>query len=192
MEYSTHASTVRINDALASNLNKLINAMTKAEFWHKRLANQCRLQDLRGWGRWHDVESDCASDTILCLEKIFADKLGFVPTLDFASLSQTQETLANADSFKMHFGVWEMLKQELIDVTNTVITTVAQVDMQIYKKACCMAERLQDDKTRVRMCKARLEKAEWGKHDTMICSMLIHKYFEHEHKSGDCYNINLG
>jgi len=161
------------------------------EFWSKRMANQCRLLNLRGWGRWHDIESDCASDELICLEKLFVDKLGIIPTIDFSILPATQSSLANMDAFKAHFDIWMDNKQGLIDIVNTCIKETQTIDIQLYKKFICLAEKLQDDKVAVRMCKNRLEIGK-TEHDLMICSMKIHKYFECEHKKGDRYNINLG
>jgi len=190
--YMMPSATSVGNHSLVDNLNKIINGLTKQEFWSKRVANQCRILNLRGWGRWLDCESDFASDEIICLEKICVDKLGYTPKLDFTKLVDTQISLADITAFKGIFEAWENYKQALIDTVNLAIKETASVDIQLYKKLICLADRLQDDKVRIRMCYNRLNMADWGKHDLMIVSMVIHKYFEHEHKQGDNYNFNLG
>ena len=89
-------------------------------------------------------------------------------------------------------GVFGAFNNNPLQCLNQAIHKSRTVDIQIYNELICLQKEVQDEKMRARMAHDSLEFAGWNPHDISVKSMLIHKYFEHEHKDGGEININLG
>jgi hypothetical protein len=127
------------------------------------------------------------------LEKIVGDKTGYMPHVDMAIVAQAEAyEMRDADAFKAHFEVWRKRESELVDCLNRAIHAARTVDVQMYKELMCLADEVQNEIMRACMAKDSLAFGGWNPHDISIKSMIIHKYFEEEHKDGGDININLG
>lgn len=161
--------------------------------WHIKAANASRKILVRGFGRWHDCEAKGDFCCLKKLKKIVQDKLGYDPKVDMQMVSKAEAyTMNNLEDFKNHFRIWENNEMELIGCLNKAIHASRTIDIQIYKELMCLAKEVQDEKMRACMVKDSLAFGGWNTHDISIKSMIIHKYFEHEHEDGGEININLG
>jgi len=185
----TPASYANLNDAL----NYICSYLNAGYTWHKRIANQCRKIHIRGWGRWHDCEADGDSDHLICLEKLLMDKLKYAPTIDMkrAEMASTAK-LDNLNDFKDHHRTWKKHEQEGIAALNYAVNASRSVDIEVYYKMCALLDEAQKEVMRLEMAYDRLEFGGWMGHDIGVCSMIVHKYFELEHKDGHDINFNLG
>jgi len=98
----------------------------------------------------------------------------------------------DANAFKSHFDLWELNEKEFIECLNKAIDKARLIDIQIYQELICLTKQVQDEVMRAKMVKDSLAFGGWNPHDISVKSMIIHKYFEHEHKDGEEININLG
>lgn len=178
---------------LYTHLDDIITYLYAGAHWHLRAANFSRKNLVRGFGRWHDCEAKGDFCEIEKLEKIVQDKLGYMPRVDMQVVSKAEAyTMPDMNAFKAHFDLWEHNESELIECLNHAIHKSRTVDIQIYKCLICLAEEVQDEKMRACMVRDSLAFGGWMPHDISVKSMVIHKYFEHEHKDGEDININLG
>lgn len=174
-------------------LDAICNYLQNGYIWHKKAANQCRKIYIRGWGRWHDEEAKCDSNTLLCLEKVLWDKLKFSPTYDVARFEKASViTINNLEDFKNHHLAWKQREDAFISTLNKAMEKARGIDIEVYKKLMCILEEVQCERMRLDMAYDRLTFAGWNTHDIGVCSMIIHKYFECEHKDGHDINFNIG
>ena len=174
-------------------LDEIATYLYAGAHWHLRAANYSRKNKIRGFGRWHDCEAKGDFCALMKLEKIVNDKLGYMPLVDMADVAKAEAyEMPDANSFRMHFDIWEHNEKELVECLNHAIHAVRAADIQIYKELLRLAEEVQDEIMRSQMAKDSLTFGGWNPHDISIKSMLIHKYFEEEHSEGSEININLG
>jgi hypothetical protein len=178
---------------LYKHLDHIWTYLYSGAHWHMKAANFSRMNMVRGLGRWHDCEAKGDFCTILRMGKIINDKLGYMPMVDMQMVSKAESyTMPDANAFKAHFDIWENNEMELIRCINAAIDVSGKIDIQIYKELICLADEVQNEIMRVCMARDSFAFGGWNPHDISVKSMLIHKYFEHEHKEGEDININLG
>lgn len=174
-------------------LDEICTYLSASAHWNMKAANASRRLSVRGFGRYHDCcakESFCALD---CLEKIVGDKFGYTPKVNMQEVTHAEMyNMANFNDFKSHFKMWMDMEEELAECLYYASREAKKVDVQIYEKLFCMAEKAQNDKMRIRMIYDNLEFAAWNPHDISIKSMIIHDYFEHKHGADEEINLNLG
>lgn len=174
-------------------LDDICTYLSSGAHWNLRAANASRKLAVRGFGRWHDCEAKQDFCELMHLEKIVGDKLGHMPTVDMQMVNKAEMyDMANMNDFKAHFKMWIDMEEELAECLAHAIAKARTVDMQIYEKLCCMADKAQNEAMRVRMAYDSLDFAGWNPHDISVKSKWIHQYFEAEHKDGEDVNINLG
>ena len=186
----THEETER---HLFECLDNICTYLSAGAHWNMRAANASRRLAIRGFGRWHD----CCAKYNFCeldrLEKIVGDKLGRSPRIDMQMVSKAEAfDMGNMSEFKSHLKMWMDMHGELSDHLNRAIHSSKKIDMQIYEKLCCLVNKVQDEKMRIRMAHDSFEFAGWNPHDISVKSMIIHKYFEEKHVEGEDVNFNLG
>lgn len=179
--------------ALHDELDHICSYLSAGACWHLRAANACRKMLIRGMGRWHDCEAKGDFCSLEKLLKIIQDKLGYNPKIDMEMAAKAEMyTMNNMEDFKNHFRLWDSNESELIECLNHAIHLSRTIDIQIYKELMCQTKEVQDERMRARMAKDSFAFVSWNPHDISVKSMMIHKYFEHEHKDGSEININLG
>ncbi|MCL2776052.1 MAG: hypothetical protein FWD71_22320 [Oscillospiraceae bacterium] len=178
---------------LCEELDDIASYLYRGVHWHTKAANYSRENLIRGFGRWHDAEAKGDFCALQNLEKIAGDKLGHIMTVDMAMVSKAESyVMPDINAFKAHFDIWERNEKEFIDCLNEAIELSRCIDIQIYQELICMAKEVQDEIMRACMAKNSLAFGGWSAHDISMKSMIIHKYFETEHKDGGEININLG
>lgn len=178
---------------LYSKLDEICTYLYRGVHWNAKAANACRKIAIRGLGRYHDHDAKYDFCELQCLEKIVGDKLMYMPKVDMQVVTQAEMyDMANLNDFKAHFKMWMDMEDELDECLIHAIEKARVVDMQIYEKLCCMSAHAQNNCMRIRMIYDSLDFAAWQPHDISVKSMIIHKYFEHEHKDGEEINVNLG
>jgi hypothetical protein len=178
---------------LFEELDKIGTYLDAGCHWHLQAANASRKMLIRGFGRWHDCEAKGDFCELEKLKKVVQDKLGHDIKIDMDIVTKAEAyTMNNMEDFKNHFKIWDNNESELIECLNHAIHESRTIDIQIYKCLMALEDEVQDEVMRARMAKDSLAFGGWNPHDISVKSMLIHKYFEHEHKDGGDININLG
>lgn len=173
-------------------LDMICTYLWQGEAWHERAANECRKMHIRGLGRWHEAEAKYDGKSRICLEKILQDKLQYAATIDIMPISNALTySMSNASDLKTHFHMWIDREHTLIKELDHAIHKAAKVDMELYKELCGLVNEVQNEAMRAQMVYDRFEFAGWNGHDIGVCSMVLHKYFEHEYDGGTI-NFNLG
>lgn len=178
---------------LRKHLDDIFTYLSAGSHWHMKAANASRKLCVRGLGRWHDAKAKSDFCELECIEKIVGDKLGHMPHIDMQMVVKAEAfDMNNMNDFKTHFKMWMDMEEELSECLSHAIHKARTIDMQIYEKLCCLADKSQNEKMRVRMAYDSLDFAGWNPHDISVKSKWIHEYFEREHKDGEDVNINLG
>ena len=173
-------------------MDKVCTSLFEGEVWHGRSANECRKIAVRGFGRWHDSEAECDMKSRLCLEKLLRDRLGYATSVDTSVAAKPAAYSINgASGLKNHLEAWMRREEEFAETLSEAVRMAATVDICIYKELCCLAEEVQSEAMRVKMCGMRLDMAGWNGHDIGIVSMILHKHFE-EHPHDKYVNVNIG
>lgn len=178
-----------MTETLQEHLNEICSYLIEGEIWHRRAANSARMNALRGWGRWHDAESCGDSEALMCLEKILVDHLDFIPTYYQDNVIKAMKYTIT--DIKGHHREWAEREDRLIMSLNGAIEEARMVSMCLYDKLCKLQHETQNERMRIDMIYKRLDLAGWNGHDMGVCSMVLHKYFEHEYDGGEI-DINLG
>lgn len=174
-------------------MSEISTYLWEGEAWHEKAANECRKLALRGFGRWHEAEGCYDAKERYCLDKLMRDKLDMSPMVDIAKLDRALQYMmtGGADGLKAHFHMWMEREHAFIDTLNAAIKMSGEIDMEIYKKLCCLVDEVQNESMRVKMVEMRLAMAGYNGHDLGVTSMVLHKYFECEYDGGKI-DFNLG
>lgn len=179
--------------ALGLELDHICSYLAMGEMWHRKAANECRKLALRGFGRWHEAESCGDADSLTCLSKLVMDKLMYAPKLDMQMVGKAESySMNNIGDFKAHFSMWSENESELIECLNKAINLSRAMDIELYNKLCHITDEVQNEKMRIRLAHDRLNLGGWQGHDLGVVSMVMHSYFQNEHKQGSMIDLNLG
>lgn len=190
---SSEMSRSEIAKQLGEHLDDIFTYLSAGSHWHMKAANASRRLCVRGFGRWHDCAAKDNYCELLHLEKISGDKLEHTPMIDMQMVSKAEAyDMANMNDFKAHFKMWMDMDEELAECLNHAIHKARNIDMQVYEKLCCLADKTQNGIMRVRMAYDSLDFSGWNPHDISVKSKWVHEYFEKEHTDGSEININLG
>lgn len=173
-------------------MDEITTYLWEGEAWHEKAANETRKISIRGVGRWHEAEGCYDAKERVCLEKLFRDKLGYAPMVDMASVDKAYKyTMTGPQDFKNHFQIWIDREKKFIECLDAAIAQAGMVDMELYKKLCCLVDEVQNEAMRAKMVHDRLELSGWNGHDIGVVSKWLHEYFEKEYDGGKI-DFNIG
>ena len=108
------------------------------------------------------------------------NKLEHVPRVDMEKVSRSE--MHEAPSIKAlegYFNDWINRESMYVDCMNEAIHYARKIDMEIYDKLACIANRYQDEIFRARLLRDRLALGGWSGSDIAIVSQAIHHFYEH-------------
>jgi hypothetical protein len=188
--YNNPHAQMQQESSFHAHLNAICNFLEQGFCWHKRAANQCRKFGVRGWGRLHDLQSECDAKELVCFEKILFDKIWFCPTYKGGYIADVN--INSMEDFKAHHKQWLAREKEIVPAFNAAIHEARTVDIEIYKKLCSMLCKVQGEIMRVEMILKSLEFAGWNTHDVSVKSKWLHEQAEKGEVSGHDINANIG
>jgi len=192
MPYDMNETDVRDINNFYNLMDKVCTELFIGEIWHERAGNEFRKTGLRGWGRWADAEAHGDMKTRLCIEKLLRDYCDYAVTIDATDAQRAMAyTMNGATALKSTLELWHKREIEFIDILNKAIMSSAINNISIYKELVRLADEVQGEATRVKMCMKRLELAGYNPHDIGIVSMILHKHYE-DNPHDQTGNVNLG
>lgn len=132
----------------------------------------------------------CDAKEKVCLNKLLRDKLNYSPKVDMEMIEKANMYMMNSlNDFKSHFNMWIEREEHFIESLNSAIKHAGSIDMELYKKLCCLVEEVQCEVMRTKMTYNSLELGGWNGHDISVKSKWLHEHFE-EHP--DSLDFNIG
>lgn len=179
---------------LRQHLDNICTYLTEGENWHRRSANECRKNMLRGWGRWHDAEGICDAKSHFAIAKIAIDSpaISYEPAVDLqTSMRAVSYTIPyGPEGLKRHHEQWLDRENRFIAIINMAIQESRNIDLCLYEELLCLGKEVQNEAMRVKMVEGRITLANYNGHDIGILSMVLHSYFEAY--DGGVIDFNLG
>lgn len=180
-------------EELEKGLNELCSYLHEGATWHRRAANLSRMMKVRGFGRWHDVESCADHDALVHVQKKAGEHLQYLPEVDMSKAMEAERMkMQSLNDFKSHFIDWVDRETQAIVVLNKCIEHSRIVDMNMYHCLCKLQCEIQNEATRAEWAYDSLDFVGWNQHDISIKSKWLHDYFEFDYKCGEPIDFNIG
>lgn len=178
---------------LIESLNNVATCLAEGMIWHQRSSIECHKLAIKGWAKWHNVESIIDKFTYDKFDKILVEKLMIKPFVDVKQIEEAYKyEIPSMNDFKTHHKIWIQNEKKLVEYLNEAINESKEIDMQLYNKLCDMVEEVQHEIAVVRMTYNNLELAGWMGHDISVKSKWIKDYFDEEYVYGRKIKFNIG
>ena len=179
-EEKHHMNMEEKKNHLRELLDDICTYLYSGVHYHQKAANCFRLLSCRGFGRLHEHMSKLEFCELQELEKLCVDKLWHLPHVDMGKVTKAEEwEIKDLNGLKPFFDDW--MKRESIyeECINEAINYARKIDMEIYGKLVCIADRYQEEVFRAHLLKNRLALAGWSGADLALVNQIIHDYYEH-------------
>ena len=159
-------------------MDKICTTLTAGSLIHERSA-LCALEyGLRGFGRLHMYNAKEDFEAKLCLEKLLADRLEHIPTLDVEALGRAAVYSFEQGQFKDSLKWYLSRENKFIELLKDAVKMASDIDMAVYEKLVHILGEVQEEAFRVKEIIKRLDAGGWAGHDLMSVSQLIHRHHE--------------
>lgn len=174
-------------------LDEACSMIVDSEAWHAKAANQCRGLGIRGWGKWHDMESILHKKCLDKLAKLLQDKLDFTPELNLKRLEKIDMfQIENLDDFIKHHRQWIEREERFNDALTVPLKTSKKVNRALHEQLEKLEEEAQHQIALVKRTYKNIEFAEFMTHHILVVSKWMEDYFDYDYIPGSKIKFNIG
>ena len=166
-------------------MDHICSELIKGELWHVAAANEFRKIALRGFARWNESEAIGDLKSRMCIEKLLRDRLSYTPIISIENPSVLWTSYKDLPEI-LH--KWVAREKDFAEYITSAIGMARDIDIAIYKELISLADEVQNEAMRIKLCGMRLELANFDGHDIGRVNVIIHDYYD---QSPECQKADF-